>query len=94
MSERAFRYFKNQNHSRTGMPIVAFRKKIILKATPYKVNKSSYLKPGSKVYKSHKEDLLFDNMFEIILAEDYEDNAGYRDQERAVSNLKQRQSFL
>ena len=42
------------------------------------------------MYKSHKEDLLFENMFEIILTEDYEDNAGYRDQERAISNLKQR----
>jgi len=72
---------------------VAFRKKIILKATPYKVNKSSYLKRGSKVYKSHKEDNLFDNMFEIILKEDYEDNVNYRNQERADSNLRQRQSF-
>ena len=90
ISKRAFRYFKNENHSYRGMPIVAFRKKIILKATPYTVNKTSYLKQGSKVYKSHKEDLLFENMFEIILTEDYEDNAGYRDQERAISNLKQR----
>ena len=76
------------------MPIVAFRKIIILKAAPYTVNKASYLKQGSKVFKSHKEDLLFENMFEIILTEDYEDNWGYRDQERAISNLKQRQTFL
>jgi hypothetical protein len=76
------------------MPIVAFRKTIILKATPYTVNKASYLKQGSRVFKSHKEDLLFENMFEIVLTEDYEDNWGYRNQERAISNLKQRETFL
>jgi hypothetical protein len=57
---------------------VAFRKNIILKAAAYKVKKSSYLKRGSKVYQSHKEDALYDFMFEIVLSEDYEDNWHYR----------------
>ena len=46
---------------------------------PYFVNKASYLKPGSAITKSHKEDVLFDNMFEIVLNQDYEDNYNYRE---------------
>ncbi len=47
---------------------------------PYKVNKASYLKPGSEAYKKGFEDKLFDNMFEMILVEDYENNSGYLEQ--------------
>ena len=57
---------------------MAFRKTIINVAKPYKVNKASYLKPGSAIAKSKKEDHLFDCMFEIVLDEDYEDNYDYR----------------
>ena len=74
ISERAFRYFKNRNAVYTGKPIVAFRKRIIESAVPYSVNKNSYLKPGSAIAKSKKEDKFFNNMFEIKLLEDYEDN--------------------
>lgn len=78
ISEKAFRYFRNESDSYAGKPIVCFRKKIIKSALPYEVNKASYLKPGSAITKSHKEDNLFDNMFEIVLNEDYEDNYQYR----------------
>jgi hypothetical protein len=47
---------------------------------PYKVNKASYLKPGSEAYKKGFEDKLFDNMFEMILVDDYENNCGYLEQ--------------
>mgnify|MGYP007070393328 FL=1 len=40
----------------------------------YKVHKESYLKKGSKAYKSKLEHALFENIFEIELNEDYEDN--------------------
>ena len=62
---------------------MAFRKKIIKSAAGINVNKNSYLKPGSRIAQSKKEDHLFDNMFEILLNEDYEDNYDYRDLERA-----------
>lgn len=68
ISRKAFRYFKNKFHTAGGKPLVAFRKKIILKAIPYTIeNVSSYLKPGARITKSHKEDALFQNMFELIL---------------------------
>ena len=66
-------------YSVNGKPICAFRKYIIKHAKPYKVNKKSYLKQGSAIAKSKKEDHLFDNMFEIVLKEDYEDNYTFRD---------------
>jgi hypothetical protein len=39
---------------------------------PYKVNKDSYLKKGSRIAQSGTEDAFFDNMFELCLSEDYE----------------------
>ena len=42
-------------------------------AKPIKVNKNSYIKPGSHIAKTGEEDPLFDNMFEIILNEEYEE---------------------
>ena len=54
-------------------PLVVFPKSIIESVTPYRVNKNSYIKPGSKIAQTHKEDKLFDNMFEIVLRADYED---------------------
>ena len=93
ISQRAFRYFKNKYEAKAGKPIVAFRKKIIKSATGISVNKNSYLKPGSKIAQSKKEDHLFDNMFEILLNEDYEDNYDYRDLERAKKELIDRKEF-
>ena len=58
-----------------------------------KVNKGSYLKPGSRIAQSHREDHLFDNMFEILLNEDYEDNYNYRDVERANRDFSDRREF-
>ena len=83
ISLRAFRYFRNRFEAKSGRPIVAFRKRIIKAAVPYKINKASYLKPGSRIAQSGKEDNLFDHMFELELNEDYEDNFNFRDQERA-----------
>lgn len=48
------------------------------------INKASYLKRGSRIAQSGKEDALFDHMFEIELNENYEDNFRYRDVERAT----------
>ena len=93
ISRRAFRYFKNRYEAKAGKPIVAFRKKIIQRAVPYKVNKTSYVKPGSRIAQAGTEDALFDNMFEVILNEDYEDNYQFRDQERAEKELKDRKDF-
>ena len=93
ISKRAFRYFKNKTESFAGKPIVCFRKSIIKQAAPYKVNKASYLKKGSAVTKSGKENVLFDNMFEIELNEDYEDNFQYRDLDIARKALRDREKF-
>ncbi len=94
ISRKAFRYFKNKFHTAGGKPLVAFRKKIILKAVPYRIeNKSSYLKPGAKITKTHTEDALFDNMFEIILNEDYEDHYLFREMEKAEIEAKNRAEF-
>ena len=79
ISQRAFRYFKNKYEAISGKPIVAFRKKIIEEAKPYKVNKQSYMKAGSRIAQKGIEDQYFDNMFEIVLNEDYEDNYMFRD---------------
>ena len=95
ISRKAFRYFKNKFHTAGGKPLVAFRKKIITKAVPYTIeNVSSYLKPGARITKSHKEDALFQNMFEIILHEDYEDHYLFRDYEKAEIEAKNRDEFL
>lgn len=95
ISRKAFRYFKNKFHTAGGKPLVAFRKKIIMKAVPYTIkNVSSYLKPGARITKSHKEDDLFKNMFEIILHEDYEDNYLFRDYEKAHIEAQNRDEFL
>lgn len=93
ISQRAFRYFRNQYDAHTGKPIVAFRKKIISEAVPYKVNKASYLKRGSQIAQSGKEDQLFNFMFEIKLNEHYEDNFHYRDIERAEKEAREREAF-
>ena len=92
ISRRAFRYFKNESESYGGKPIVCFRKNIIKQALPYGVNKESYLKRGSAVAKSGKENDLFDNMFEIELNADYEDNFQYRqlDHDRKVRFERQK----
>jgi hypothetical protein len=66
-----------------------------LKAVPYRIeNKSSYLKPGARITKTHKEDDLFDNMFEIILNEDYEDHYQFREMEKATIEARNRDEFL
>ena len=93
ISKRAFRYFKNRYEALNGKPIVAFRKNIISKAVPYRVNKASYLKPGSRIAQQGVEDPFFANMFEIVLNEDYEDNYQFRDKERAEKQRKDRQDF-
>ena len=67
ISKRGFRYFKNKSESYNGRPIVSIRKAIIKQAESIHVNKGSYLKRGSAIAKSGKEDLMFDNMFELIL---------------------------
>ena len=51
------------------------------------------MKPGSRIAQAGTEDALFDNMFEVILNEDYEDNYQFRDQERAEKELKDRKDF-
>jgi hypothetical protein len=72
ISERAFRYFHSRYQSVHGKPLVGFRRDIITICKPYKVNKDSYLKKGSRIAQSGTEDALFDNMFELCLSEDYE----------------------
>ena len=49
ISVRAFRYFRSRYEAQTGRPIVAFRKRIIKSAVPYRVNTASYLKRGSRI---------------------------------------------
>lgn len=83
ISGRAFRYFKNRG-SKYGKPLVVFPKRIIESVKPLYVNKNSYIKPGSAIAKTHKEDKLFDNMFEIVLRADYEDFTHERDYERQM----------
>jgi hypothetical protein len=60
-------------------PIVCIRKTVILKCVPLKINKKSYLKPGSKAYKDGFETKLFDNMFEMVLVDDYENHCHYNE---------------
>ena len=66
---------------------------VIKCAQPYEVNKGSYLKPGSAVTKSHKEDKLFDNMFEIVLNKDYEDHFRYRKVEADAKQRRDREKY-
>lgn len=56
----------------SGIPLVAFRRKIIQKVEPYYVDKKCYVKPGSKLSKNVFETSLFSFMFEIVLSEEYE----------------------
>ena len=93
ISKRAFRYFKSEKDAFSGKPLVSIRKKIIKNAQPYEVNKASYLKPGSAITKSHKEDKLFDNMFEIVLNQDYEDNYKFRKLEKELKDRKDRERY-
>ena len=72
---------------------MSIRKTIIKSALPYEVNKDSYLKPGSAVTKSHKEDLLFDHMFEIVLSQDYEDHINFRKLENELKARKEREQY-
>ena len=94
ISRRAFRYFKNKASSYADKPIVSIRKTIIKTAVPYQVNKGSYLKRGSAIAKSHREDAFFDNMFEVLLNEDYEDNVYYRNIEHEVKVRKETEQFI
>ena len=93
ISQRAFRYFRNQYDAVSGRPIVSFRKQIVYTAKPYLINKGSYLKRGTRITQSGKEDDLFDNAFELELIEDYEDNYLFRDIERAVKEEEERREF-
>ena len=63
---------------------------MIKAAVPIKVNKDSYIKPGSAIAKSGVEDHLFDNMFEILLHDDYEENYDYRNVEWGNKILRER----
>jgi len=94
ISLRAFRYYRSKVDAiLMRRPVVAFRKNIISKASPYEVNKASYLKNGSRIAKSGTEDKLFDNMFEIELNANYEDYYHLRDLERATKEAKDRDAF-
>ena len=93
VSHRAFRYFRNQLDAIAVKPIVSFRKRIIDNAKPVEINKASYLKQGSRVFKQGKEDNFFDNAFELELNEPYEDNYLFRDVERAVNRARARRNF-
>ena len=90
VSLNAFRYFKKKQNVEHQKPIVAFRKDVIKCAKPIKVNKNSYIKPGSHIAKTGEEDPLFSNMFEIILNEDYEEVHDYREVEWGAKILKDR----
>ena len=74
LSTRAFRYFKDKKATIRFKPLVSFRRKIIKSVVWKKINKDSYLKPGARVSKSELEHQLFENTFEVLLAESYEDN--------------------
>jgi len=43
--------------------------------------------------KTGEEDALFDNMFEIVLKEDYEKNYNFRDEERVHKDMELRQEY-
>ena len=88
ISHRAIRYFRNKQESYNGKPIVSIRRTVVETAQPYKINKASYLKPGSAISKSGKEEELFDNMFEIVLTQDYEDEFNFRKLEMEMKERK------
>jgi ABC-type antimicrobial peptide transport system ATPase subunit len=89
ISKHAFRYFKNKFATAGGKPLVAFRKKLIAKAVPYVIeNPKSYLKPGMKVTKKGEEEALFQNMFEVVLKDDYENHFQFREQEAREHELQ------
>ena len=66
VSNQAFRYFQSKSRSYRGKPIVAVRKKCLDRVEAKTVERSAYVKPGSKIFKSGIENKLFDNMFEIV----------------------------
>ena len=90
VSANAFRYFRTDRNWQHAKPICAIRKDTIKCAKPIKVNKNSYIKAGSHIAKTREEDPLFDNMFEIILNEDYEEVLDQRDVEWGAKILKER----
>lgn len=53
---------------------MALRRTLVNSCLPLKIEKKSYLKPGSRAFKSGEEDVLFKNMFEFKLNDHYEDN--------------------
>lgn len=63
ISERAFRYFKDESYSVVNKPLVAFRKSIICKVVKYDCNKGTYMKGRNK--NNELEKTLFDHMFEV-----------------------------
>ena len=94
ISQRAFRYYRNIFDAKGGnKPLVAFRRSLIQQTKSIKVNKKSYLKRGSMVSHYRTEDVLFDNMFELILNEDYERNYRYRDMEFKMSQASDRDVY-
>ena len=90
VSANAFRYFRTDRNWQHAKSICAFRKDTIKCAKPIKVNKNSYIKAGSHIAKTGEEDPLFDNMFEIILNEEYEEVHDYREVEWGAKILKER----
>lgn len=67
ISRRAVRYFRSRLGAFSEKPFVSFRKRLLKNVKPIKINKESYLKKGSKIAQSRKEEILFDNAFEFEL---------------------------
>ena len=89
VTDNKFRYFKNKEQMISGkQPIIEFHKREIEYAKPYQVNKWSYLKPGTAIAKSKKEDHLFDSMFEVVLKDDE-----YSHNKKSITNEKKSQSY-
>lgn len=99
MSTHAFRYFKNFYTSQgSGKPIVAVPNQAIIKIIPFnQLNKEAYTKTHCRNEKDRDlEKRLFDNMFEIVLDQDYEkifrfreiDTHQQRDEYGAQSRLR------
>lgn len=49
LSSCAFRYFKNEQASKTSVPLVSFRKRVLKHCTAIRINKESYIKRGSRL---------------------------------------------
>eukprot|EP00347_Sterkiella_histriomuscorum_P022149 403331507 len=81
ISQRAFRYFKNQYATFGGMckPIVSFPKQAIEDVCITQVNADEFMKRRNV---KELEKTLFKYMFEVYLREDYEDICLYREQHR------------